>query len=259
MLPIANLPLAPPALLAAGPYHTRHAELLNAPGLPKANRAVLAAVDRVQARAMDGGGYFTGVKAVPAECPIGYALTLKGNAMLTPSRPTSYCSGSSYTAFIESLNTLLPTSPAPERLEELRMQEPDGSRRNDEIKAWGWWNADGSGCDYALAQYLGAGERVAAAGALPGDFMNISWKSGLGHSVVFLGWTREAGKPAVVFWSSQKSTNGLGDKTAALDTIAALSTVRLTRPEALLTFTPGTVTRRSAPAECPSSLLSTRG
>lgn len=252
MLPIATLPQAPPALLAAGPYHTRHAELLTTPGLPSANRAVLAAVDTVQSHAMDGGGYFTGVKAVPAECPIGYALTLKGNPMLAPARTTSYCSGSSYTAFIESLNALLSASPSPERLEELRMQEPDGARRNDEVKAWGWWNADGFGCDYALVQYLGAGERVAAEGALPGDFMNISWKSGLGHSVVFLGWTKEPnGKPGILFWSSQKRTNGLADATAPLDTIAELSPVRLTHPEKLLTFTPGTVNRKGARGESP--------
>ena len=177
----------PPALLAAGPHHVRHLELLGQ-GLPRINREVLAAVDRVQATAMDGGGYFVGVKADPPESPIGYPLRLKGAPMLAPARTTSYCSGSSYTAFVEAMDRLLRKPLDPRRSELMRMQEPDGSRREDEVKAWGWWNADGFGCDFALVQYLGVGERIKARDAKPGDFMNLSWKSGLGHSVVFLGW-----------------------------------------------------------------------
>ena len=248
---VASLIFAPPALISAGPFHTRHAELLSF-GVSKINREVLAAVDRVQATAMDGGGYFIGVKAVPAESPIGYPLKLKGKPMLHPPRTTSYCSGSSYSALIEALDRLLKKAPDAERTERLRMQEPDGDRREDETKAWGWWNADGLGCDYALVQYLGIGERIPAREAIPGDFMNISWKTGIGHSVVFLGWTRVEGtKPAIVFWSSQKGTNGLGDMVAALDTVKALSTVRLTRPERVLTFEPGNVDRKAAVGEAP--------
>ena len=248
------LSLVPTALLAAGPHHTRHLELLGA-GVPEINREVLAAVDRVQATAPDGGGYFIGLKAVPAECPIGYPLTLKGAPMLTPTRTTSYCSGSSYTAFIEALDRLLPRPLDPERAELMRMQEPDGGRREDETKAWGWWNADGNGCDFALVQYLGVGERIKATDAKPGDFMNIAWKSGLGHSVVFLGWTRIPDKgDGIVYWSSQKGTNGLGDQTSPLSSVQALSAVRLTHPERLLTFIPATVDRKAAKGEAPPSL-----
>ncbi len=248
---VLGMSFAPPALLTAGSYHTRHAALLSR-GLPRPNREVLAAVDRVQATAMDGGGYFIGVKAVPAESPIGYSLRLKGKPMLAPPRTTSYCSGSSYSALIEALDRLLKRAPDAGRTEQFRMQEPDGGRREDETKAWGWWNADGFGCDYALVQYLGIGERVTSREAIPGDFMNISWKSGIGHSVVFLGWTRVEGtKPAIVFWSSQKGTNGLGDMVAALDTVKQLSTVRLTRPERVLTFQPGIVDRKAAVGEAP--------
>ena len=42
-------------------------------------------------------------------------------------------------ALIEALDRLLKRIPDAERLELLRMQEPDGGRRNDEMKAWGWW------------------------------------------------------------------------------------------------------------------------
>lgn len=251
MLVLAALAFAPQALVDAGPHHTRHLELLGK-GLPRINREVLAAVDRVQATAPDGGGYFIGIKAVPAESPIGYPLKLKGAAMLTPPRTTSYCSGSSYSALIEALDRLLPRALDPARAELMRMQEPDGGRREDEVKAWGWWNADGFGCDFALVQYLGIGERIKSADARPGDFMNISWKSGLGHSVVFLGWVRSATKgPSIAYWSSQKGTNGLGDQVSALTTVKELAAVRLSHPERLLTLIPGTVDRKSAPGEAP--------
>ena len=111
--------------------------------------------------------------------------------MLAPTRTTSYCSGSSYAAFVEAMDRLLWRPLDPARSELLRMQEPDGGRREDGTKAWGWWNADGFGCDFALVQYLGVGERIPVRDARPGDFMNVSWRSGLGHSVVFLGWAKD--------------------------------------------------------------------
>lgn len=219
-----------------GPHHTRHFELFGA-GVPMLNRAVLRGVDRVQARAMDGGGYFIGIKANPPESPVGYRLSLFGKPLLEPPRGTSYCSGSSYAAFIEAIDEVM--APYAARLsdaqfEALRMQEPDGGRREDGVKAWGWWNADGWGSHYALVQYLGMGQRVPTKEAMPGDFMNISWKNGLGHSVVFLGWTDRG----VRYWASQTGTNGYGDQVSGFDKIQSVVTVRLTKPLALLSFDP---------------------
>jgi hypothetical protein len=135
------------------------------------------------------------------------------------------------------------------------MQEPDGGRREDEVKAWGWWNADGFGCDFALVQYLGIGERIHARNAKPGDFMNVAWKSGLGHSVVFLGWAHDPIQgDEIVYWSSQRGTNGLGDQASPLSSVKELSAVRLAYPERLLTFMPGKVERKAAPGEPPPSL-----
>ena len=231
----------------AGQHHQRHLELF-ANSASGYNAYVLQAIDKVQASAPEGGGYFTGVKAVPAESPIGYPLQLLGQPLLTPARTTSYCSGSSYTVLIEALNSIFPGRKLDsERLELLRMQEPDGGRREDRTKAWGWWNADGYGSQYCLVQYLGLGEEVAARDARAGDFVNISWKSGLGHSVVFLGYSRGADEQLrLSFFSSQASTQGLADHTVAADTIADLKFVRLTHPERLFTFVPGTVTDQVA-------------
>lgn len=228
--------------LTGGVHHQRHLELL-ADSTVGYNAYVLQAIDKVQASAPEGGGYFTGVKAVPAESPIGYELQLLGAPLLTPPRTTSYCSGSSYTVLIEALNSIFPGRRLDsQRLELMRMQEPDGGRREDRVKAWGWWNADGYGSQFCLVQYLGLGEEVSPRDALPGDFVNISWKSGNGHSVVFLGYSRDAQDGLQVsFFSSQASTQGLADHTVSAETIADLKFVRLTHPERIFTFEPGPV------------------
>jgi len=232
----------PPTYFAEPSHHIHHFDLLgkDAPGY---NKYVLAAIDQVQSHAPDGGGYFAGVTAVPAESPIGYPVCLFGSPLLVPPRPSSYCSGSSYTAMIEALDMIYPDGSQrldPERLELLRMQEPDGSRREDGVKAWGWWNMDESGVEYSLVQYLQMGQIVSPRAARPGDFLNIDWRNGLGHSVVFLGWSKTGadGKPAVTYWSSNQKTNGLGDQTSPLSKIKSLIFVRMTHPEHVFDFNP---------------------
>jgi hypothetical protein len=231
-------PVLTPDELKAGPYHVRHAEIFgkDAPG---DNLQVLRGVDAVQKTAPDGGGYFIGPKARPPESPIGYALALFGRPLLVPPRKTSYCSGASYSALIEALNLIFPSGLAlsPERAEAMRMQEPDGGRREDRVKFWGNWNADDVGNDYALVRYSGMGTIVPPREARAGDFMNIHWKSGVSHSVVFLGWftSPTEGKSALL-WSSQPETNGLADWSAPLSRIDGVRVVRLTRPGALASF-----------------------
>lgn len=238
-------------------HHTQHADTFGpgAAGLPY-NLAVLRGVDKVQASAPDGGGYFIGVKAKPAESPIGYPLSLFGEPLLAPPRTTSYCSGSAYSAFIESLNLIFPDPKervrlTPDRLEGLRMQEPDGGRREDDVKAWGFWNADGFGTHFCLVQYLhGAGTEIKPDDLRPGDFMNISWKSGLGHSVVFLGFcTDEKGQRCIRYWSSQKGTNGLGDQTSSFDKVKEVKAVRLTHPAKIFEYDPAATVNHKIPGD----------
>ncbi|MCL5029452.1 MAG: hypothetical protein M1480_10615 [Bacteroidetes bacterium] len=204
------------------------------------NLAVLRAIDSVQAHAMNGGGYFIGKDSTPTESPIGYELKLFGNPLINPPRTTSYCSGSSYTTLMTSLNYILPKGGkkiSKERLEAVRMQEPNGGRREDWIKFWGIWNADGFGSQYALVQYSKMGKNIKPVDAMPGDFMNISWKTGIGHSVVFLGWyIDKEGNKNVVYWSSQKGTNGMGDQVVPLSRIKEVKIVRLTNPQNLFKF-----------------------
>ena len=204
------------------------------------NALVLKSVDAVQQKFPDGGGYFIGIHAKPAESPIGYDLKLFGKSLITPPRKSSYCSGSTYTVFIETLNRIFNGKRiqlSEKIFEAMRMQEPNGGRREDFVKFWGNWNADGPGDDYALVQYSQMGKRIKPNQARSGDFVNISWKKGGGHSVIFLGWYRDENDSGYIyFWSSQRSTNGLGDKLSPIGKIQSVVIVRLTKPQNLFNF-----------------------
>jgi len=224
-----------------GGYHTRHAEIFGK-YVTGYNSYVLKGIDKVQETAPQGGGYFIGVKAAPPESPIGYPLKLFGLPILNPPRTTSYCSGSSYAAFIEALNMILPDGAKRltlDRFEAMRMQEPDGGRREDGVKFWGHWNADGLGTHFALAQYSKMGEAIEPKRARPGDFMNILWKKGVGHSVVFLGWipSRDNKEMRIAYWSSQAESNGFADAySTGISLVKSVKTIRLTRPENIFQF-----------------------
>lgn len=203
------------------------------------NRAILKGIDVVQAHAMDGGGYFTGKDSIPTESPVYYNLHLFSHPLIAVPRHSSYCSGATYAAFIEALNVLLADQSSrlsPERLEALRLEEPDGGRREDLVKFWGYWNADGFGNHFALVQYSQMGTALKPAQLRPGDFVNISWKSGLGHSVIFLAWVVDNGERKMLYWSSQRSTNGYGDQLVSLERIKEIKAVRLSRIQNLFTF-----------------------
>ncbi len=228
--------------LIHGPHHTAHDSIFG-PMVTGYNRFILKGIDIVQAHAPDGGGYFAGLGVDPPEAPVGYPLRFLDVPLLEPARTTSYCSGSSYSAFIEGMNLLFDDYNAetdPSQFEALRMQEPDGGRREDGIKMWGHWNADGYGNHFALVQYSGIGDTLSPHRARPGDFMNISWNNGGGHSVIFLGWYKDRQDSLnVLYWSSQKSTNGLGDDIAPVSRIREVMVVRVMRPEKLFTFNTG--------------------
>ena len=239
--------------IAAGAHHTRHAEIFGK-YVQGYNDYALQAIDKVQATAMDGGGYFIGIKAVPTESPIGYKLKLFDRPLLEPPRTTSYCSGSTYAAFIEQLNLIFSKKEgkklSDERYEAIRMQEENGGRREDTIKFWGKWNDDGFGSHYALVQYAKMGEEIKPPQARPGDFINISWVKGGGHSVVFLGWYQdENGQKNIVYWASQTRTNGFGDEVIPLERIKEIKAVRLVHPENLFKFEVNAPVQRDIPGD----------
>lgn len=117
------------------------------------------------------------------------------------------------------------------------MQERDGRTRADFVKVWGSWNTDW-GEELALVRLTGMGGRVESSEAVPGDFVNISWKRGKGHAAVFLGWADVGSEACMLIWSSQKSTNGIGDRIVPLSRIKEARFVRVTNPEKVFTFEP---------------------
>lgn len=241
------------SLKPAPAHHLQHDEIYGE-SVTGYNSAVLQAIDKVQAHEMDGGGYFIGIFAKPTESPVGYALTLGDYALLDPPRSTSYCSGASYAVFIEALNIICGDKLHKlddARKESLRMQEPDGGRREDGVKFWGHFNDDGYGSQFALVQYSKMGAEVLPDQAMPGDFCNISWASGVGHSVVFLGWFTDpiSNQKYMRYWSSQKGTNGFGDQSVSIKRIKAVKFVRLTNPDSLFSFDTKTKVIRKVPGD----------
>lgn len=222
-----------------GKHHLKHREIFGK-YIAGYNLKILEGIDIVQKTASNGGGYFAGIKANPPEAPVGYPLKIFDKVLFEPQRKTSYCSGASYAAFIEGLNLLFdPVKPNLNypQYEALRMAEIDGSRREDTIKFWGKWNDDGYGNHFALVQYSGMAKRIKPVNARPGDFINISWNHGGGHSTIFLGWYMDKeGDKKLLYWSSQTRTNGFGDDLVSLQDIKEVLIVRLINPANIFSF-----------------------
>jgi hypothetical protein len=80
--------------------------------------------------------------------------------------------------------------------------------------------------------------------------MNISWNAGGGHSVVFLGWFHKGGQLGMMYWSSQKGTNGFGDVALCpLTRVKTVKIIRLTHPEKLFSFDVQGSVERSIPGD----------
>jgi hypothetical protein len=203
------------------------------------NKYILKAIDKIQGRTMGGGGYYTNPKNKSKECPIGYELKIFNRPLIKPLRKSSYCTGATYSAFIEALNLIYPegeTMLTQDRYEALRMQEMNGSRREDFVKVWGNWNTQW-GAQYVLVNYLEMGKMVDQMEARPGDFVNILFKKGRGHSAIFLGWYRnESEEKQLMYWSSQPETSGISDYMVPANKIAKLAIVRLIHPGKIFTF-----------------------
>ena len=226
--------------LRKGPHHTKHARIFGK-YVRGYNYYILKGIDKVQAHAPDGGEYFTTLKSRQLESPIGYELKIFGKSLIGPPRRSSYSSGATYGAFIEAMNIMYGKGGHDsldfEHYEALRMQEIGGGKRREGVKFWDYWNAHGFGNHFALVQYSGIGKAVEPRSARPGDFVNIVWKKDGATSAIFLGWFKDKDeKEKIVYWSSQKETNGFGDQIMPVDNIKHLKFVRVTNPEKLFDF-----------------------
>jgi hypothetical protein len=218
--------------------HTSHEKIFSVKAFDY-NRYILRAIDKIQGQAINGGGYYTNKQDKSKESPVGYSLKIFSHPLINPPRSTSYCTGITFAAFIEALNLIYPkggTRLTLDRYEALRMQEMNGARREDFVKVWGNWNTQW-GVPYVMIKYLQMGKIVSQREARPGDFINILFKGGGGHSAIFLGWYKnENGETQLLYWSSQPETNGISDHSVPTSRISRLAIVRLTNPGKIFSF-----------------------
>ncbi|HLF93509.1 MAG TPA: hypothetical protein VJB14_08605 [Planctomycetota bacterium] len=116
----------------------------------------------------------------------------------------SYCCGLTYEVFLKARRALGdPDAAAP--LKELKLRWYGNSREAPERRRL---------VAFAI-ESMGYGSRVAALeDARPGDFVQFWRHGGSGHSAIFIDWLREGGRiVGITYWSSQKSTNGIGTAT----------------------------------------------
>lgn len=79
-----------------------------------------------------------------------------------------------------------------------------------------WFGADGNPQTlYHAIISNGLGHAVTLEEACPGDFVQFWRHSGSGHSVIFVSWVRDPSMNIIglQYWSTQKSTNGIGYNT----------------------------------------------
>jgi hypothetical protein len=144
----------------------------------------------------DGGGYEWKGTGVPEDVRFNDKVILaKGKA--------TYCSGFTFAVAMKAAaeRGLLKNK----TVEQVRDFQKD------------WYGATKEGgetqCVHALEK-LGIGKPVAIKDANAGDFLQLWRTNKSGHSVVFLEWVTDAGRPiGIKYRSTQTSTNGIGDRT----------------------------------------------
>lgn len=143
----------------------------------------------------DGGGYEWKGSGVPEDVRFNDKLILaKGKA--------TYCSGFTFAVVMKAAaeGGLLKDK----TFDQVRSFQKD------------WYGATKESgetqCVYAM-QKLGIGDAVLVKNAKPGDFLQLWRTNKSGHSVVFLEWVVDGGKPiGVKYRSTQTSTGGIGDR-----------------------------------------------
>jgi hypothetical protein len=144
----------------------------------------------------DGGGYEWKGSGVPED------VRFNDNVILTKGKAT-YCSGYTFAVAMKAAaeRGLLKNK----TVEQVRDFQKDwyGTRKE----------SGETQCVYALEK-LGIGKPVTIKDAKAGDFLQLWRTNTSGHSVVFLEWVTDGGRPiGLKYRSTQTSTNGIGDRT----------------------------------------------
>jgi len=143
----------------------------------------------------DGGGYEWKGSGVPEDVRFNNKIILaKGKA--------TYCSGFTFAVAIKAATERgLLKGKTTEQVQSFQKEWYGATKATGETQS-----------AYAIEK-LGIGKPVAIKDAKPGDFLQLWRTNKSGHSVVFLDWVIDAGRPiGVKYRSTQKSTNGIGDR-----------------------------------------------
>jgi len=172
--------------------------------------AVAHAADVVEiARSFpDGGGYCWESGSTGVTEPV----TFRGETLLDATAEGSFCCGYTYAVAVR----------AAERRGLLEDKSVDDLKRF--LKDW--YGAPGGDKTLVVlaVENLGIGRAVPLEEAEPGDFVQLWRAGGSGHSVVFLRWIEEDGKKVGFrYRSSQKATDGIGDRTEYFTDSAGLN------------------------------------
>lgn len=153
------------------------------------------------ANSLEGGGYKWSSTGVPK------SIFFKNTEILKKSNEGTFCSG--YT-FMVAFDALLESK----KIDHLDVDDIKWLQRN-----WYGTNAESAEtqCLFSLEK-LGLGMPVLHAEAEPGDFVQFWRNNKSGHSVIFLDWIKDSsGKIiGIKYRSTQKSTNGIGDRTETI-------------------------------------------
>ena len=143
----------------------------------------------------DGGGYEWKGSGVPED------VRFNGKIILAKGKAT-YCSGFTFAVVMNAAGERgLLKSKTTEQVQAFQKEWYGATKASSE-----------SQCAYAIEK-LGIGKAVPTKDAKPGDFLQLWRTNKSGHSVVFLEWISEAGRPiGVKYRSTQKSTDGIGDR-----------------------------------------------
>lgn len=143
----------------------------------------------------DGGGYEWKGSGVPEE------IQFKGERIL-PKGAKTYCSGFTFAVVMKAANQRrLLHDKTVEQIRAFQKQWYGATKESAETQ-----------CAFALERF-GIGAAVKPQRAKPGDFLQLWRTDQSGHSVVFLEWVKEDGRPiGVKYRSTQKSTDGIGDR-----------------------------------------------
>src|SRR3954471_23372096 len=144
----------------------------------------------------DGGGYELKGTGVPEEISFNNKIILaKGKA--------TFCSGFTFAVAMKAATERgLLKGKTTEQVQAFQKEWYGATKESGETQS-----------AYALKK-LGIGKPVSFEDAKAGDFLQLWRTNKSGHSVVFLEWVTDAGRPiGVKYRSTQTSTNGIGDRT----------------------------------------------